>query len=59
MVSMFVNTCYGSFNLGICHIIWALVSHGYICPNIGILASPPTFRVLMLLYRLFIALHVS
>ena len=46
MVSMFVNTYYGSFYLGICHIIWALVSRGYICPNIGILAFLPTFGVL-------------
>ena len=41
-----MNTYYGSFNLGICHIVWALVSHAYIFPNIGILAVFPTFRVL-------------
>ena len=46
MASMFVNTYYGSFNLGICHIIWALVSHGHVCPNMGILANFPTLRVL-------------
>ena len=45
-VSMFVNTYYGSFNLGICHIMCPLMSHGYICPNVGILAIFPTFRVL-------------
>ena len=46
MVSMFVNTYYRSFNLGMCHIIWAFLSHGYICPNIAILTIFPTSRVL-------------
>ena len=43
---MFVNTYYGSFNLGRCHIVWDLVSHGYIFPDIGILVIFPTFHVL-------------
>ena len=42
---MFVKTYYGSFNLGLRDIIWALVPHGYIRPNIGIFPIFPTFRV--------------
>ena len=40
-MGMFVNTYYGSFNVGTSHIIWALASHGYICTNIGKLAIIP------------------
>ena len=45
-MSILVNSYYGSFNSGTRHIIWDLVSHGYICPNIGILAITFTFHVL-------------
>ena len=40
---MFVNTYYGSFNLAICRIMLALLSHGYLCPNIVTCPSFPLF----------------
>ena len=46
MVSMFVNTCYGSFILGVCHVILAWLSDAYISPKIGVLTISPTFCVL-------------
>ena len=45
-VRIFVNSYYGSFNLGICHITCAWKSHGYVCPNIGVLAISSTSGVL-------------
>ena len=40
--------------MGTCHIVWALVTRGYICSNFGIFAIFPAARVLQVLKMVFL-----